>query len=897
MQYHTNWQYFCTFEFEIRGIIKFVLKKILLFFGLFIILSEIQAQQVRPDEVIVNYTCYKRPMKLVLQELRDVSKVNITYSESKMPITKLVSITAKQEKLGSVLQVILDDFGFTYQIVGNQLVLLKADNKNVTGDVKIYGYIKDKHSGENLIGANIFLFDKSRGTNTNENGFYSLQVSKDNQRIHFSYLGYKALIKDIYSLKDTMMNISLEPDGLLNEIIILDDLLEEEQEQPSSHQSLHIDKIQASTHLAGEPDVFRYISSLPGVNTASDGIGGLNIRGGSSDQNLVLLDGIPLYNASHALGIFSVFNSNAIKNTTVYKGGIPARYSGRLSSIIDIHTKDGNVNKWSGEATLSTIAFKTSIEGPIIKEKGSMIFSYRRTFMDVWIKELTKFQNKGKNKEGSANYFFHDFNFKIGFKVGKSNTISAQILRSLDDFKNDESTPIGQLREVTNRSLFWNNQLYSFKFNSQIGKDLFSKFTIYRTGYSFDSFKNSLFDIKQNNDTTAIFDASLYISSITETGAMQEFDYLLSPVHTIKAGVQYHHRIFGPGLKTVNEKDFNPPVSIVTKDLLKDNLNLADIKGGEINFFAEDLIKLGDGVSVNAGLNYSMMTGGYKANSVEPRLAFLAESEQVHFKVGVSKMHQFMHLLSNNGLGFPNDIWLPVTNVLPAQKSWIFNAAFGMRYNSGFRYGAEVYYKIFDNITSFREGAGQEINGIIDRQAEIPIGKGNAYGLETYFEKVTGKTLFNINYTYSISDRLFDDLNLGRDFPYGLNRNHSLKTSFTYRLSEFSEFLINWSYMSGNYYSRPINVTIDIDGRPVVIFEEKNNQRFPPFHRMDVGFSFYNIYKWGKAKFFIGLYNAYNRNNPFYTELVRNKTDNSRFEFKQFSLLPLLPSLSYSISF
>lgn len=852
--------------------------------------------QTRPDEVLIDYTCYQKPLKQVLKEIAAISGANLVYSESRIPGNKLVTVKAKKEKLGDVLNVILDDAGYSYQLVGNQLVLARETSKNLSGESRIYGYVKDKKSGELLIGANVFLHDRSKGTITNESGFYSLPLPKENHRLHFSYLGYKTVLVDILALKDSVINIGLEPDGVLNEILILDDVLEEEHEETADVQNLHIDKIMASNHLAGEPDVLRYIASQPGVTTAADGIGGLNIRGGSADQNLVMLDGVPIYNTTHAMGIFSIFNSAAIKSASVYKGGIPARYAGRLSSVIDLHTRDGNLNKWHGDATLSMVAVKVSAEGPLISDKASFIMSYRRTFMDVWIREYTKYRNKEKKQEGSSNYFFNDINAKLNIHISKSNRLMLQMLHSNDLFENSTAALAGEIRDEVDRDLRWGNKMYSARLNNQLSKAAFARTTAYLTQYDFSSYSNNLFEISGSPSNTVAFDASLFQSSVRELGFRQDFDFMLSSSHTIKLGGLYQKRQFKPGVLNVNEEDFNPAISKVTKEILKGKSNFPTISAAEVNLYAEDLMKLGGGVSINAGINYSFQTDKSGFGSLQPRISLLAESEALHFKVGATRLQQNMHLLSNNGLGFPSDVWLPASNILPPQKSWLFNAGFGMRNNAGYKVGTEVYFKSFDQITSYREGANQDINLNTDWQSEIPVGEGYAYGLEAYAEKSAGKTLFNFNYTYSVSDRKFADLNLGRKFPFALNRTHSLKASFTYRLSEFSEFIVNWAYLSGNYYSQPINVTVDL-GRPVVIFPEKNNAKFPPFHRLDVGFSFYNAFKWGRAKFFIGVYNAYNRNNPFYTELVRDKENDSRFEFRQFSLLPLLPTISYSVSF
>lgn len=851
--------------------------------------------QPQPDAKTISYTTFQKPLNIVLRDISTISGVNIVFSDSRIPAEKKVSINAKNENIGSILTVILDDFDLTYQIVGNQLVIVKNESKYVKGDVRIYGKVRDKLSGEYLIGANIFQADRQRGTSTNEIGGYSLKIDKQRHRIHFSYLGYKSQIVDFNAIKDTMMEIFLQPDGLLNEIVIMDDLIEEEHEQTANQQSLHIDKIRASNHLAGEADLFRYLSSQPGITTAAEGVGGLNIRGGSADQNLVLLDEVPVYNTGHALGIFSVFNSDAIKSISLYKGGIPARYAGRLSSVIDVHTRDGNFQKFQGNASLSTIAFNGTVEGPIIKEKSSFLLSYRRTFVDLWIKELTQVINRENNKLGNANYFFSDFNAKFNIRLNKKTRLMLQTLHSGDDFKNSTSVKPEELRDENTNLINWGNSLYSIRLHRDWNKSLYSRTVAYSTQYTFESFKKTLYEIAIGNKDSLTFNASLYNSKIEEKGVKHEFDWLVSHIHRVKIGANAQFRKFQPlALKISNQTSQTEPQ---IEDLR--NLKQAPtINGSEFNIFGEDNVNLGSGVQLNFGINFAlvMSDNNKKYNSLQPRVALLADSENLHFKVGAAKMQQFIHLLTNNGLGLPSDVWLPSSDIIAPQESWLFNSSFGYRLNSGFRFGGDVYYKSFTNITSIKEGSGIDINTGTDWQSEVPVGSGYAYGFETYLEKVFGKTLFNINYTYSISNRLFPDLNNGNVFPFNLNREHSFKCSFNYRVSQFTEFLINWTFQTGNYFSKPINVTFGTSNNPVVIFPEKNNNKFDPFHRLDVGFSLYNNYKWGRSKFFIGLYNAYNSTNPFYTDLERDVKNNGRFEFRQFSLMPLIPTLSYGIS-
>ncbi len=851
--------------------------------------------QVRPDHKIISYACYDRNLVQVLKDLNAVSGINIIYSESRLPkIQKKITINATKEKLGDVLTVALKENQLTFQIVGNQLVIVKLKDAIENAEFIIYGHVRDKSSGEYLAGANVFLHDHSRGTFTNDKGFYSLKIKREPSRLHITYLGFKSEIKDIELTRDSAINVNLMPDGLLNEIVILDNLLEEEQENASSAQFLHIDKIRNSNHLGGEPDLFRYLGTQPGVSGAADGVGGINVRGGSADQNLVLLDGIPIYNTGHALGLFSVLDANAIKNVSFYKGSIPARFGGRLSSVIDVQTKDGNYNKLTGEATLSTIAAKASLEGPIIRDKGSFIISFRRTFMDLWLKEITKSQYSARGLDGATFYAFNDLSSKLNFKLGKNTRIHFNFLQSGDQFDQYSMQKSGRPRDEQLRDISWKNRLLAFKLNQVLSKNMYLNTTLYQTQYRFKNYSSRL-----NFDKKVFFDASLQDSGITEHGLKTAWDWLASPNHIVKAGLGFFDRKFTPLALQVNETTFKDSLENISESVVRSLQQEGKLTNQELQFFVEDNMILGSDVELNLGLNYTTVSSSSGRNfpMMQPRIALLASGQSIYFKAGASRMMQSMHVLNSNSTGFFSEMWLPVTNQLAPQKSWLFHSSIGYKDNNGYKSGMEVYYKVFDGLSLLKEGAVFEVAQDEKWENLLPIGEGYAYGLELYFEKVTGKTLFNLNYSYSISDRVFDDINVGRRFSFDFNRVHSFKAAFTYRISEFSEFLLNWSYLSGNPYSSPLNVTFNVNGRPAIIYPEKNNATFPAYHRMDVGFTFYNHFKWCRAKFFIGVYNAYGRKNPFYTEVVKSNNNENRFEFQQLTLIPFFPSLSYSIAF
>jgi CarboxypepD_reg-like domain/TonB-dependent Receptor Plug Domain/Secretin and TonB N terminus short domain len=886
-----NKLYICP-EFQVN-IYKLKRSQILIF--MFFLLSTLAIGQIRPDHKIISYTCYDRSLIQVLKDLNAVSGINIIYSESRLPKNqKKITVNANKEKLGDVLNVALKEHQLTFQIVGNQLVIVKMKEGLENAEFIIYGHVRDKTSGEYLAGANVFLHDHSRGTFTNDKGFFSLKVRREPIRLHVTYLGYKPESKDIEMTRDSTININLMPDGLLNEIVILDNLLDEEKENASSAQFLHIDKIRSSNHLGGEPDLFRYLGMQAGVSGAADGIGGINVRGGSADQNLVLLDGIPIYNTGHALGLFSVLDANAIKNVSFYKGGIPARFGGRLSSVIDVQTKDGNYNKITGEATVSTIAAKASIEGPIVRDKGSFIVSFRRTFMDLWLKEITKSQYNARDLDGATLYAFHDLSSKINYKIGKNTRIHFNFLQSGDQFDQYSRQKDDQPRDEKVRDISWKNRLMAFKLNQVLSKNMYLNTTLYQTQYQFVNYTSNL-----NFDKKLFFDASLQDSGIRENGIKTAWDWLPSPSHSVKAGVGFFDRKYAPLALQANEGTFKDSLENISESIVRSLHNTDNLKNQEIQVFVEDNMNLSQDIQLNLGLNYTAITNtdGKNNQMLQPRIALLASGESLYFKAGASRMMQPMHVLNSNSTGFFSEMWLPITAQLEPQKSWLFHSSIGYKNNSGYKSGMEVYYKTFDGLSLLKEGSVFEVTSDQKWENLLPIGTGYAYGLEIYFEKVTGKTLFNLNYSYSISDRVFDDINVGRRFSFDFNRVHNFKAAFTYRISEFSEFLLNWSYLSGNPYSSPLSVTFSANGRPAIIYPEKNNSSFPVYHRLDVGFTFYNNFKWCRAKFFVGVYNAYGRKNPFYTEIVKSESNDNRFEFQQLTLIPIFPSLSYSIAF
>jgi len=859
--------------------------------------------QSLPDEVRIDYASLNKPLSLVLKELSQKSGVNINYSERRIPANKKISITVQDETVGDILLVILRDVGYSYDIIGNQLVIIKDNAKGEKQYLTISGYLKDATSGENLVYANVYLYDKSKGTQTNEDGFYTIRLPRGTQRLYYSYIGYKQEVREYFLDQDVEEDILLKPDVQLNEVIILEEVENREEETTSSEENLYLNQILTASTLGGESDIIRLINMMPGVNSGADGLGGMNIRGGSADQNLILLDGAPVYNSGHALGLFSVFNSDVIKNAKLLKGNIPARYGGRLSSILDVRTRDGNTNRTAGGVSVSTLAIKGFVEGPIGNNGSSYLLSGRRTFLDPWIKSLTEYINDLNNKTGFSTYYFADINAKLNLKLNKRNTLLISGFLARDEFGNnvqEESNVAGLVSaDDTGINWDWGNDMLSLRLKTQLSNNAFSTLSTYYTSFSFQAFEYDSFLRSTSADSTFSYKAGLFDSGINDINVSYDLDYVPSTQHRLRSGIGLTRHNFSPGLRAVGTDSglFNPGDEFVAERIEGVTENPV-ITGTEITGYLEDDITFSYGTKLNVGLhtNYTL-TENNSYLVLQPRIALLTQSENYYFKIGASRMSQYLHLLSSNGLGLPSDVWLPSTDNLAPELSWIYSVGMGYKNKLGIQWGVEGYYKVFDQITTFREGKPVDIVVGTNWEDSVPVGEGRSYGLEFYFNKIIGRTTWNANYTLSFSDQTFTDLNLGNTYPFRYDRRHSGKLGFFHKVTDNTEFVLNWHIATGNPITYPENVTIEVNGVITPIYLEKNNRLLPLYHRLDFAFNFYSKLKWARQKVSIGLYNAFNRQNRFYIDITSSQTNPGGFEESSFSIIPIFPAIAYSLSF
>ena len=767
----------------------------------------------------------------------------------------------------------------------------------------INGYIKDASSGESLIGANIFEKNTLSGTSSNTYGFYSLTLpASDSLTILYSYVGYGAQAVQLALTQDTTINIELTDNAQLDEVVVTATEMDKIQEVTQmSTVSVPIEQIKSLPAFLGEVDVLKTLQLLPGVQSGNEGTSGLYVRGGGPDQNLILLDGVPVYNASHLFGFFSVFNADAINNVQLIKGGFPARYGGRLSSVIDINMKEGNTQEFHGEGSIGLIGAKLTLEGPIIKDKTSFIVSGRRTWIDLLARPLIKSQTGG---EVTTGYYFYDLNAKVNHRFSNRDRLYLSAYLGNDQFyaryQYEEAERGTTLNDRDEAGLEWGNITSALRWNHTFTPKLFSNLSLTYSRYHFDLFNEYRYEYLSDTSNQKLTDQGLlkYISGIEDLGAKLDMDYIPSPRHFVRFGGNVIRHTFRPGALNVKYDDQ------VGSDQLDTLLGARNTYATEFAAYVEDDIEITQRLKLNAGAHFS----GFYVNqelytSLQPRLAarYLL-SDKISLKASYARMAQFIHLLTNSGIGLPTDLWVPATDRIRPQNAqqWALGAA--REWGNGYEVSLEGYYKTMDNLIEYREGASFiDVNS--DWQDKVTVGDGRSYGGELLIQKKEGRTTGWLGYTLSWTDRQFDELNFGKRFPYKYDRRHDVSLAVVHNWKENVEVSFAWVFGTGNAVTLPQEIYSGAPQRSgssfyssdVYYYGERNSFRMRAFHRLDASITFNKKTRWGERSWVFGVYNAYSRRNPFYIDLEQNYS--SPNQFRQYSLFPIIPSISYRFNF
>lgn len=771
----------------------------------------------------------------------------------------------------------------------------------------IRGFVSDRSNGERLLNANIYEEKVMKGTITNNFGFYSLSLPKGNYSIICSFVGYQSKKLEVNLKKDTIIDFRLETIADLEEVTVVGQKIDSKLTSTQmSKVDVAIEKIQSLPAFLGEADVIKTIQLLPGVQSGTEGTSGLYVRGGGPDQNLILLDDVPVYNADHLFGFFSVFNTDAIKNVSFYKGGFPARFGGRLSSVLDVRMKDGNEKELHGNFSVGLISSKINLEGPLVKDKTTFNFSARRTYADLLAQPLIKSSSDGNDAGG---YFFHDLNLKISHKFSDKSRIYLSTYTGRDKAYYRSETDYKQNNENWQSKdkfhLGWGNITSALRWNYVFSNKLFANTTITYSNYLFDvDEKSSEKNLTTNQGNSFGLD---YQSGIEDWGLKMDFDYFPAPNHRVKFGGNIIAHTFKPGILAFKESSGGT----AQIDTAYGNPN---IRAQEMYVYLEDNIELSSRLSVNLGLHASgFLVDETFYPSIQPRIsARYMASDRLSLKAAYSKMSQNIHLLSSSTINLPTDLWLPTTKKVKPQNSHQFAIGGVYQVSPEIDFSIEGFYKSMTNLLEYKEGASF-VGATTGWENKVEMGKGWSYGAEFLLEKKAGKTTGWIGYTWSKAERQFDNLNWGRKFYARYDRRHDISLVLTHQFSKRFDIGMTWVYGTGNAVTMPtqfvssatlptFNPNYSSFTPSYEYFGERNNYRMPSYQRMDIGFNFHKQKKHGVRTWNLSLYNAYSRQNPFFlyfedtTDSEYKQTGKAR-KLTQLSLFPIIPSITYSYKF
>lgn len=773
------------------------------------------------------------------------------------------------------------------------LALLSA--LKMEAQTTISGFITDAENGEALIGAHIYDRNSLSGTLSNEYGYYSLSIQGgDSISLLYSFTGYGDSLIILPGGKDHRIDMPLVPGIEVGEVKVEAQPVRDHM-QPENI-SLPAKDVKYLPSLGGEFDLMKAFQLMPGIQSGNEGNSGLHVRGGSPDQNLILLDGVPLYYVNHLGGFISVFNPDAINSANLIKGAFPAKYGMRLSSILDLRMKEGNRKDFGVNGTIGLVSSKISVEGPIKKDTSSFIISARRFLYDLFSRPLSKYILTDGYSMG---YTFYDLNGKANYKISDRDRFyiswysgdDKSILKYMDPkVKTDKSKGI----------IKWGNLLASLRWNHVYNKKLFSNFSVNYTRFRFStlvSYEQLILDDLFNYE-------SEISSSIHDLSAKLEYQYYPADFLSLEFGSSGTYHMFRPSINSFKQVEGGV---IIVDSVLNSN----NVSAWEQSVYIDTKTKIyGSGI-LSAGVRANAyFVDGKEYIGIDPRFSFeLYAGPHTSLSASYTGMMQSVHRLSTSAVGFPVDLWMPSTARVKPSLSSQWTAGISHVFNrENFSLSLDWYSKRMNNLMVYKEGA--VIMGASGNWEDLveKDGTGKSYGLEILLRKEKGKTRGWISYTYSRTTRQFANLNGGEPFPYKFDRRHDISIALMHKFNDNIDVSATWVYGTGNAITLPsgqYDIDFDPDSRVDIayIYGSRNGFRMKPYHRLDLAVNFRKEKKWGERVWNISIYNAYNRQNPFFyfidTEWNRNDSDewSTTQVMKQQSLFPIIPSVSYSFTF
>ncbi len=755
------------------------------------------------------------------------------------------------------------------------LLLFLFVASNTFSQKQISGTVYDKSTGETLIGAAIIEKATRYATTTNAYGYFSLKVPEIDTLVNLvvSYLGYKQL--EIQVEKSDSITIRLQPQEFeIDEVVVQDNYVFANSTK-NGHSKFIPQTLKSMPAFSGETDLMTFLQLVPGVAIAGDGDASMNVRGGSNDQNLFLIDDMPLYYVNHLGGFLSTFNADIIKSIDFYKSGFPLKFGDRLSSVVDVRTNDGNLNSFDVYGTIGLISSKIGIDGPVVKNKSSFLASFRKNTIPFfkWLYDL------------DVDFSFYDANLKFNYILSPKDRIYFSFYNGRDNVGLGDKTEGNSNKQTVS----WGNIAGSLRYNKILSSKLYSNLAIGNTTYKY---KELIYSKQYIDDEAQIYNNE-FQSGISDYFVKTNFDYFLSGKIQLSAGYKFTYHNYVPGESKVSGTNYGSEIR---------DFSYPKSKAGEHNIYLQTDVFNVSGFDITGGIRTTFLLSGRSTYFLpEPRLMVTKEiGEKIKINAAYDVMHQSFHLLTRQGAGVPVEYRVPVLSIAPPEKSNQYSV--GMSFFPGLkdiRISVDLYLKQLSNLVILKNGVSYTSSYMDWENTICADGEGKSKGVEILFRKPSGKTTGWIGAAFAKSVRRFEEINNGNYFPYKYDRPFEFKSYISHSFNRRVEASAIWVYGSGTPISVPIGQYYDMEGEVILIYGDRNGVRGEPYHRLDVGVTYKLYPKWGESEWNFSIINLYNRKNPYYyySEYDNGFNGTGRLTFYKQTLFPFLPSVSYSFKF
>lgn len=858
----------------------------------------------------VDFVCRDCKPADALVALSKQSGINIVFSNRFFENCPALQLEFKQEPLEQILQSIIPCGRVNYRLLDDQIVVYRKMVKHT-----LSGYVQDAETGERLIGAGVRVLQENpeQGARaiTNEFGFFSLKLEEGEHILQVSYVGYQPQQLPVEVLIDKIIRVRLKSSSLLQEVLVSANAEQETRESKSgSPVYLDLKGLRALPMPGGEADLLRQTALQSGIQTGADGLGGLHVRGGNADQNLFLLDDVPVYSPSHALGLFSIYNPSTVSSVRLWKGDFPARYSGRASSVLDVRTRDGDSRRFRSEVSTGLFAASALTEGPLKKDKGSFLLGGRMTYFDPWVDFFSKRGNLLTFSGDDIKYRFFDLNLKLNYTIGDRDRVFFSLYQGGDLFQNafiqNYYDPNGYITDESKLKTDWGNNIAALRWNHLLRENLFTNTTLRYSRFFYQStlaFKSNILYPNGKQFVLADYGQS-YQTLIRDWSGKTDFTFYTSEDLTLRWGFSFTSHGFQPGALSANF--LQPGQTQENVDSLANILlNNERLDADETEGYIDAEWDFGKYFRLESGLNGSVFqTKNTNYRLLQPRIRLRRDAPSGWSQwVGWHRMAQNLHQIGTFNVSLPFELWVPSTRRVPPEIVWQTSAGIGFK-RGKWAVQLEAYAKKMPRVLTFiaandalLSGGAVDASGWEDR---IAIGTGSSRGLEFNLEKTKGRFRGSLAYTLSQTERFFPDLNAGRPFPFRFDRRHDLKITLRQQIVHWLEADLIWAVASGNPITlagvKFLHQSVEGDvARDVYFYTEVNGYRLPTYHRLDAALNAHWEGKHFRHGMQIGVYNMYNRDNPFY--LYVDAGSSVRGKAIQFTLLPVLPAFRYELKF